>query len=143
MSAPLPLVLAAEDEESDAYLLRRAFEKAQVPNPLVIVPDGQEAVNYLTGAGDYGDRAAHPLPRLITLDLKMPRMNGFDVLAWLRARPEFADVPAVVISSSSDDADITQARSLGAREYFVKPHRLADFVELMRGLRERWLAAGN
>lgn len=143
MNAPLPLVLAAEDEESDAYLLRLAFEKAKVPNPLVIVSDGQEAVNYLTGAGSYGVRAAHPLPGLITLDLKMPRMNGFDLLGWLRGRPELKDVPAVVISSSSDEADITQARSLGARDYFVKPLRLADFVELAQTLRQRWLMAGS
>jgi CheY-like chemotaxis protein len=140
MSASLVLILAAEDEESDAFILRLAFEKAQVPNPLTIVKDGQEVVNYLTGAPPYGDRAAHPLPGLITLDLKMPRMNGFDVLTWLGGHAEFKDVPAVVISSSSDAADIAKARNLGACDYFVKPLRLVNFVELARTLQQRWLA---
>lgn len=133
-------VLAAEDEETDAYLLRLAFERAHIANPLIVVSNGQEVVNYLGGVALRGDHAARPLPALITLDLKMPRMNGFNVLAWLRARPEFRDLPAVVISSSSDDADIREARELGARDYFVKPHRLEDFVEIVRSLQQRWLA---
>jgi CheY-like chemotaxis protein len=140
MNPALPPVLAAEDEESDAYILRLAFESAHVPNPLVIVKNGQEIVDYLSGLPPYGDRAAHPLPGLITLDLKIPRLNGLDVLAWLRARPEFQGIPAVVISSSSDDADIREALRLGARDYFVKPHRLDEFVAIVRTLLDRWLA---
>jgi CheY-like chemotaxis protein len=80
VNAALPLVLAAEDEETDAFILRLAFEKAEVANPLIVVPDGQVAVDYLRGAPPYQDRTVHPLPGLLTLDLKMPRMNGFDVL---------------------------------------------------------------
>jgi CheY-like chemotaxis protein len=139
MTPLLPCVLAAEDEASDAYILQLAFEEAKVANPLIIVGDGEEAVNYLSGIGCYADRAAHPLPGLITLDLKMPRMNGFDVLTWLRARPEFNHIPAVVISSSSEDADIQAARRLGARDYFVKPHRLGEFINIVQALREKWL----
>jgi CheY-like chemotaxis protein len=134
-----PLILAAEDEETDAFILRLAFEEAKVTNPLVVVSDGQDIVDYLTGTGAYGDRAAHPLPGLITLDLKMPRMNAFDVLAWLKAHGEFAALPTVVISSSSDDKDIAKARSLGAQDYFVKPHQLADFIAIVRSLQKRWL----
>lgn len=135
----LPRVLAAEDEETDAFILRLAFEKAGVANPLTIVRDGQEAVDYLAGAAPYDDRAVHPLPALLTLDLKMPRMNGFDVLGWLRTRPEFKNLPVFVISSSSDEADIERARQLGARDYFVKPHRLDDFAAIIRTLQTRWL----
>jgi CheY-like chemotaxis protein len=79
-------VLVAEDEESDAVILRLAFQKAHVPHPLVIVHDGQEAVDYLLGKGHYADRILHPIPALILLDLKMPRMSGFDVLAWLQTQ---------------------------------------------------------
>jgi len=128
-----------EDEETDAFMLRVAFEKAGVTNPLTILSDGQEIVDYLTGVPPYINRAAHPLPALLTLDLKMPRMNGFDVLSWLRGRPEFLSLPAVVISSSSDEDDIAKARQLGAQDYFVKPHRLDDFVAIVRRLRDRWL----
>ena len=135
-------VLAAEDEETDAYILRYAFEQARLANPLTIVGDGQEVVNYLAGAAPYSDRTLHPLPVLVTLDLKMPRMNGFNVLVWLRDRPEFKDLPVVVISSSSDDADINEARDLGARDYFVKPHLLDDFIEIARTIQQRWLLPG-
>jgi CheY-like chemotaxis protein len=136
-----PIVLAAEDEETDAFILRLAFEKAGVTNPLVILRDGQQIVDYLSGVPPYDDRTAHPLPAVLTLDLKMPRMNGFDVLTWLRARPEFKALPAVVISSSSDAADMRRARELGAWDYFVKPHRLEDFAEIIQSLESRWLKA--
>lgn len=143
MSISLAPVLAAEDEETDAYILRFAFEQAGVANPLTIVGDGQELVDYLTGEAPYGDRAIHPLPGLVTLDLKMPRMNGFNVLDWLRGRPEFTDLPVIIISSSSDEADIREARRLGARDYYVKPHLLDDFVEIARAIRQRWLSPGD
>jgi len=139
MSGNLLPVLAAEDESTDRYILQLAWEDAHIATPLILVKDGEEAVDYLRGAGPYQDRAAYPLPRLITLDLKMPRMNGFNVLEWLGTHPEFKKIPAIVISSSSDNADIQEAKNLGARDYFVKPHRLDDFVAIVRSIQERWL----
>jgi CheY-like chemotaxis protein len=136
----LPPVLAAEDEETDAFILRRAFEMASVPQTLVVVADGQEAVDYLGGNPPYADRVLHPLPGLLLLDLKMPRMNGFDVLAWLASRPDFKCLPTVVLSSSPDDADILRARQMGARDYFVKPNSLSDYVKIVQSLHARWLA---
>ena len=133
-------VLAAEDEESDAMILRMAFERAGVTNPLVVVRDGQEAVDYLSGAGDYSDRHRFPLPGLILLDLKMPRMSGLDVLLWLAARPEFKGLPAIVFSSSPDQSDIRRAKEAGALEYFVKPHSLRELVTILQTLHSRWLA---
>lgn len=135
----LPTVLAAEDEETDAFILRLACEKAGLANPLTILRDGQEVVDYLSGVPPYDDRVKHPLPAVLTLDLKMPRRNGFDVLTWLGGRPEWNRLPTVVISSSSDEEDIERARRLGARDYFVKPHRLDDFVAIIRSLQSRWL----
>ena len=134
----LPPILAAEDEETDAILLRLAFERALILNPLIVVHDGQEALDYLVGDSPYEDRTAHPFPGLLILDLKMPRMSGFDVLKWLSTKTEFADLPAVVLSSSSDESDKEKARQLGARDYFVKPLHLAQFVETIQTLHARW-----
>jgi CheY-like chemotaxis protein len=139
MSEEFLPVLVAEDEVSDAIILRLAFQRADVPHPLVIVGDGQEAVDYLAGNGHYPDRAIHPLPALILLDLKMPRMNGLDVLAWLAARPDFKSSPTVVLSSSAAESDMQKARQLGARDYLIKPHGLTDLVKIVKQLYTRWL----
>jgi CheY-like chemotaxis protein len=136
-TAPL---LAAEDEESDAVILRMAYERTAIPNPLVMLRDGQEAVDYLMGIGGYSDRAAHPLPRLLLLDLKMPRMSGFDVLDWLAGRPEFKNIPVVILSSSPDLSDVRRAKQAGAEDYFVKPHQLRELVEILQTVQTRWLS---
>ena len=140
MSEEIRPILAAEDDGSDRMILEMAFQRAKLPFPLIVVCDGQEAVDYLSGKGRYADRSAHPLPALIVLDLKMPRMNGFDVLAWLAEQQNFKDIPAVVLSSSADELDIHKARQLGAREYFVKPHVLGDLIEIAQLMQTRWLA---
>ena len=139
MSALSLPILAAEDEETERFLLKIAFERTGLPNPLVTVGDGKEAVDYLAGHAPYTDRAIHPLPALLLLDLKMPRMNGFDVLAWLAARPEFRDLPVAVLSSSPDESDIARARQMGACAYFVKPHDLSDLVKIIQSLPDLWL----
>jgi CheY-like chemotaxis protein len=141
MSDKIRPILAAEDEESDRIILELAFQRARLLCPLVIVRDGQEAVDYLSGKGRYEDRAAHPLPALIVLDLKMPRMNGFDVLAWLAKQPDFKEIPAVVLSSSADELDMNKARQLGAREYFVKPHSLDELINIAHQMQTHWLGA--
>jgi CheY-like chemotaxis protein len=133
-------VLVAEDEESDAMIFRLAFQRAGLTNPLVIVGDGQEAVDYLSAKGAYAGRAAHPLPALVVLDLKMPRMNGIDVLTWLSAQSEFNDLPAVILSSSPDQTDIRRAKAAGARDYFVKPHGIRDLIRIIEDMRARWLS---
>jgi CheY-like chemotaxis protein len=132
-------ILVAEDEETDAMLLRWAFEKVGLPYRLIVVRDGQEAVDYLSGESGYADRVLHPLPCLLVLDLKMPRMSGFDVLAWLDKRPQFQDLPRIVLSSSSYESDIERARELGAWDFRTKPHVLHEFVQLVRELHVRWL----
>jgi CheY-like chemotaxis protein len=127
-------VLAAEDEETDAALLQLAFGRAGYAHTLVVVRDGQEAVEYLNGDGRYADRNLYPLPSLFLLDLKMPRMTGFDVLAWLKENPQFKDLPVVVLSSSSHESDIDRARQLGAWDYHIKPHGMTQFVQLIKQL---------
>ena len=108
-------------------------------HPLATVGDGQECVDYLSGAGKFADRTLHPLPTLLLLDLKMPLMDGFEVLTWLKTRPDLKDLPTVVLSSSSSDVDIQKARALGARDYFVKPHKLTDLLVILQNLQSRWL----
>jgi CheY-like chemotaxis protein len=141
MTNGLPLVLAVEDEESDAILLKRAFRMAKVLNPLTVVRDGQEAVDYLCGSGPYGDRHKHPMPALVLLDLKMPLMSGFDVLAWIATRPDLRSIPVVVLSSSFSEADMRKAREMGAREYLVKPNGLDQYAKIIQSWHSRWLNA--
>jgi len=138
----IPVILLAEDDPNDIFFLRRAFQKAQVPCQIMDVPNGQEAIRYLEGHAPYNNRADFPMPRLLLLDLKMPLMNGFDVLAWLRTKSELADLPALVLSSSAHDADIGRAQGLGARGYHVKPGDLSQLTELAQELRSKWLS-GN
>ena len=143
MNTRLLPVLAAEDEDSDRLILSLGFQRAGLRNPLVVVKDGQEAMEYLAGAGCYGDRETYPLPALLLLDLKMPRMSGFDVMAWVAARPEFRRIPLVVLSSSSDASDMERARQMGAAEYLVKPHAFSDLVNMIRSLEKRWLSTSE
>jgi len=128
------LVLAAEDEESDAILLQVAFERTGLGKNLVIVRDGHEAIEHLKRCVPDAKGNSDPLPRLLLLDLKMPRMTGFDVLIWLRDKPQFKDLPVVVLSSSSHESDIERARELGAWDYHIKPHGLSQFVQLIQQL---------
>jgi DNA-binding response OmpR family regulator len=140
-TTPLRIVLAAEDEEGDATLLRLAFRRAGIPHPLIVVHDGQEALDYLSGNAPYTDRVSYPMPGLLLLDVKMPRLNGFDVLAWWITRPELRDLPVVVLSSSCHESDMTKARMMGAREYIVKPHGFMQLSNIMQDLCRRHLSA--
>ena len=136
---PIKTVLAAEDDDGDATLLRLAFRRAEIAHPLTIVRDGQEAIDYLSGAAPFVDRSKFPMPALVLLDLKMPRLNGFDVLDWWSKNTALRDLPLVVLSSSSHDSDIVKAKAMGAREYIVKPHGFSQLAKLMRELCKRWL----
>ena len=132
------LILLVEDREDDIFLLRRSFEKAGVANPIQVVRNGEEAISYLTGTGMYSDRAEFPLPELILLDLKMPRLDGFEVLKWLRSQPELSRLRVVVLSCSDDIQDVNRAYKLGANSFLVKPEDLNQFVELSSFINDYW-----
>ena|ERR1051326_3854905 len=134
------VILLAEDDANDVFLFRRAVQKAGLASKVVDVPDGREAVQYLSGEPPYANRALFPVPDLLLLDLKMPLMDGFDVLGWKKTRPELADLPAIVLSSSTIEADIKRAQSLGALDYLIKPSDTANLLRLVQELHERWLA---
>jgi CheY-like chemotaxis protein len=133
---PTRPVLYAEDEDNDAFLMQRAFIKACVTNPLRVAGDGPTAIRYLAGTGEFSDRTANPLPCLLLLDLNLPRQSGLEVLKWVRERAEFADLPVVILTSSSQDRDIGSAYQLGANGYLVKPASSEKLIDLVTGLRD-------
>ena len=114
------VILIADDDESDAFFMRKALGEI-CPDCLILdVADGQEAVDYLDGAGRYADREAYPLPDQLFLDIKMPRRSGLEVLRWLRSREELRGLRVAVLTGSQLAGDADAARELGA-DFFVKP----------------------
>jgi CheY-like chemotaxis protein len=134
MSAAMTTILHVEDDPNDMLLFEHACRKAGVVFDLQAVSDGDQAIAYLRGSNGFSDRMKHPIPKLILLDLKMPRVSGFDVLAWLRSDELFKQVPVVVLTSSNHDADVKRAYDLGARSYLVKPVGFEALVELVKTL---------
>jgi CheY-like chemotaxis protein len=133
------IILLAEDSEDDILLIKQAFAKANIINPIFVVRDGEEAVLYLNGDGKFANRAEYPLPDLLLLDLKMPAVDGFEVLKWLRSQPSLAALRVVVMTSSEYIRDVNQAYQLGANSFLVKPHDFDDFTNIGRLIHEFWL----
>jgi CheY-like chemotaxis protein len=129
-------VLLAEDDENDVILMRRAFRTVGLPNPLHVVSNGQEAISYLNAEGAYADRRKHPWPCLLVLDLKMPLVDGFDVLAWLQKRRRPKDLRVVIFTSSDLDADQLRAFALGADSFLVKPPGFEELLGIVRHLQQ-------
>jgi CheY-like chemotaxis protein len=134
-----PTVLYVEDDPNDAFFMRLVRKKVGVQNPLEIVSDGEEAIRYLAGEGPYANRVRHPLPDLVLLDLKMPRVTGLDVLRWIRSQPALVHLPVIVFSSSNYPSDINSAHALRIDAYLVKPGRLDEWMELVNSLVKDWL----
>jgi len=133
------LILIVEDREDDILIMRRAFEKASLINPVQVVRSGDEAVAYLSGEGKYANRAEYPLPVLVLLDLNLPRMDGFEVLTWIRQRDGIRALPVVVLTSSSQMRDVNRAYALGANSFFVKELDFQHAVDLSQLLRQYWV----
>ncbi len=120
--------------------MQMAFRKAGLEAALRIVNHGQAAIDYLSGAGVYGDRGKYPLPAVVVLDLNLPEVHGFEVLKWMRGQPAHRELPVVVFTSSARQEDRTQAELLGANEYVQKPVMSGGFQEVARRLSQEWLA---
>jgi CheY-like chemotaxis protein len=133
------LFLLVEDSVEDVSLLRRAFLKGKILNPLHVVRSGEEAIMYLGGFGPYSNRAEYPLPSLVLLDLKMPGMDGFEVLQWIRREPGIATLRVVVLTGSGATEDVNRAYKLGANSFLIKPADFEKFVEISEALRGYWL----
>ena len=133
------VILLAEDSEDDILLIRKAFAKAYINNPLQVVRDGAEAIAYLKGEGKYFNRAEYPLPDLILLDLKMPEVDGFEVLKWIRQQPELKRLRVIVLTASDHIRDVNIAYQLGANSFLVKPLDFENFVQMSQFLSGYWL----
>jgi CheY-like chemotaxis protein len=132
-------LLLVEDNEDDVFLMKRALKDALVKNPLRVVEDGQEAVDYLAGAGKFADRDNYPLPVVVFLDLKLPYLSGHEVLAWIRQQKELESLVVIILTSSNEASDLSRCYSLGANSYLVKPPTPAQLEELAKAFKWYWL----
>ena len=132
-------ILLVEDNPSDEKLTVRAFKKAGVVNEIVVVRDGAEALDYVFGTGSHAGRDVTELPWVVLLDLKLPRIDGLEVLRRIRANDRTKLLPVVVLTSSKEDEDIARSYSLGANAYVRKPVEFAEFVEAAKTLGLFWL----
>ncbi len=132
-------ILLVEDNADDALLIERALRKGKFSAALHRVDDGQEACDYLEGAGAYADRALHPLPTLVLLDIKLPKRSGLEVLKWLRSIPAWRNLIVVMLTSSREARDVAEAYELGANSYLVKPIAPQELQELMNAMGAYWL----
>ena len=132
-------ILLVEDDPNDIILIKRAFSKANITNPLQVVEDGEEAIAYLAGKDRYSDRRKYPIPILILLDLKLPRKSGHEVLEWLRQQPGLKRLTVVVLTSSQQSSDINRAYDLGANSYLVKPITFDALVDMVKNLNFYWV----
>lgn len=134
-----PLVLLAEDNPNDELLTIRALRKENIANHIVVVRDGQEALDFLFGAGSYTGRDLSVLPQVLLLDLKLPKVSGLEVLARVRADPRLANLPVVILTSSAMDRDMVEGYRLGANSYVQKPVSAEQFKQAVQRLGLFWV----
>jgi CheY-like chemotaxis protein len=140
---PIPIsmktVLVVEDSEDDLFMMKMACKRTGIPHELRYVSDGEAAINYLAGRNGFEDRNLYPLPSLIFLDLKLPKVGGHEVLAWIRSQPELKSLPVVVLTSSAQSSDVLRAYELGVTSYLRKIANPAEFGQAVRVILKYWL----
>jgi two-component system response regulator len=132
-------ILLVEDNQSDIELTRRAYERAKLPNPLVIVKDGQEALDYLLCEGVHANRPTTELPALVLLDIKLPKKDGIDTLRCIREHPVTKRLLVVMLTSSIEEKDIADSYDSGANSYIRKPVDFNEFAEMLNAIGLYWL----
>jgi CheY-like chemotaxis protein len=137
------VVLSVDDNDVDGALLERAFKRCTIPSRLFRVSEGPQAMAYLIGHGIYADRDAYPLPDLVLLDLVMPKMNGLEVLKWIRDQPSLKKTAVLIFTSSEKPEDVRDATRIGANGYLVKPTKFEDLKNLVRTIYSEWLDKGK
>ncbi len=132
-------ILIVEDNDDDIILVQRALKKAGISNPLSIVKDGEEAIEYLAGIGRFQDENLYPVPTMVLLDLKLPKRSGLEVLGWIRAHATLAALPVVVFTTSTQSSDLEKAYALGANSYLRKPLEPEETARLLKIAGTYWL----
>ena len=133
------VILLAEDNSSDIELTKRALEKSNITNEMVVAEDGKEALDYLFGAGTYAGRDIKDIPAVVLLDLKLPRIDGLGVLKAMRSNEFTKLIPVVILTSSAQEGDVMASYKLGANSYIRKPVDFNQFAEAVRNLGLYWL----
>ena len=131
-------LLIVEDNEDDIFFMERIFKQMGARCDLRFVRDGVEAVEYLSGKGQFEDRMKNPLPTIILMDLKMPRMNGFEVLEWMQKQPEIKLIPTIVVTSSTMQEDVTRAYRAGANAVMNKPVDKDSLLQMLKTFHLYW-----
>lgn len=134
------VILMVEDDPAHTEIVRRNFEQCRVANRLLHVADGQAALDYVTRQGEYSDPATSPRPGVILLDLRLPKVDGLDVLRSLKADPKLRSIPVVILTTSKAETDMVKAYDLHANSYLVKPLDFVQFTELLATFGYYWLA---
>lgn len=134
------VILLVEDDLAHAEIVRRNLESSRIANLLMHVTDGQAALDYLNRVNGFSDPATSPRPDVILLDLRLPKVDGMEVLKRLKSDPKFSSIPAVILSTSQTEQDIVKAYALHANSYLVKPVDFANFSQLMNTFDYYWLA---
>jgi CheY-like chemotaxis protein len=132
-------ILLVEDNRMDIELTLDAFRSHHLGNTIAVVTDGEEALDYVFGRGKHGDRKANPVPDLILLDLKMPKMDGFEVLRQLKAAPGVKRIPVIILTSSKEEGDRAMSYDCGANSYLVKPVSFDGFMEVVKQIEDYWV----
>ncbi|MBI9081869.1 MAG: response regulator [Pseudodesulfovibrio sp.] len=133
------IILLVEDNPSDIALTQRALSKSRVANELVVAEDGQEALDYLFANGKYTDRDVNDIPALVLLDLKLPYIDGLEVLRQIRLDPRTSRLPVVILTTSKEEQDVSQSYDLGANSYIRKPVDFTQFAKAIEHLELYWL----
>ncbi|MBF0291566.1 MAG: response regulator [Nitrospinae bacterium] len=132
-------MLLVEDDPSHRLLIRKNLENHGVTNDINEVEDGQEALDYIYGVGEYADRKKYPMPDIVILDIKMPRVDGFGVLERLKSDPKMKRIPVIMLTTSSRDEEIAKGYEYGANAYVTKPLDFADFAKKLHDLKMFWV----
>jgi CheY-like chemotaxis protein len=133
------LILLVEDNRMDIELTLDAFKEARLKNTIQVAQNGEEALDYLFGRGKYSDRETYPMPNLVLLDLKLPRVDGFEVLRQVKSAPILKRMPVVILTSSKEEGDRALSYDIGANSYLVKPVSFDGFLGVVRQIEGYWI----
>ena len=133
-------ILLVEDNRMDVELTLDAFKEARLLNTIYISPNGQDALDYLFGRGKYADRNTYPMPNLVLLDLKLPGVDGFEVLRQVKSAPILKRLPVIILTSSKEEGDRALTYDIGANSYIVKPVSFNGFLDVIKQIEGYWIS---